>query len=237
MSFGKTAKRAVDGLGKALGWPFFLILFLWPAKKKKNHHINLNTVTFLHLQNFRGFLTIAFNQTEEEPKMKTIRVGIITVSDSRSRGEREDKSGEMIKNLVLKMNAEVVEQTIIPDELKDIQEELVRMVHSVKADLIITTGGTGLSSRDVTPEATLSVIDKEVPGFAEAMRAESFKKTSHALLSRAVVGIRRQTLIINLPGSPKAVEECLTLILPAIPHAIEVLRGEAIECGKPPTDQ
>jgi molybdopterin adenylyltransferase len=162
-----------------------------------------------------------------------IKVGIITVSDSRSRGEREDKSGEMIRNLVLQMDAEVIEQTIIPDELKEVQEELVRMVHSVKADLIITTGGTGLSSRDVTPEATLSIIDKEVPGFAEAMRAESFKKTPHALLSRAVVGIRRQTLIINLPGSPKAVEECLSLIMPAIPHAIEVLRGEVVECGGP----
>jgi molybdopterin adenylyltransferase len=160
-----------------------------------------------------------------------IKVGIITVSDSRFRGEREDKSGEMIKTLVLQMDAEVVAQTIIPDELKEVQDELVRMVHVVKADLVITTGGTGLSSRDVTPEATLSIIDKEVPGFAEAMRAESFKKTPHALLSRAVVGIRRQTLIINLPGSPKAVEDCLSIIIPAIPHAIEVLRGEAVECA------
>ena len=165
--------------------------------------------------------------------MNTIKVGIITVSDSRSRGEREDKSGEIIKKLVQQIDAEVKEYSIIPDELKEVQDELVRMVHSVKADLVITTGGTGLSSRDVTPEATLSIIDKEVPGFAEAMRAESFKKTPYALISRAVAGIRRQTLIINLPGSPKGVEECLSLILPAIPHAVEVLRGEAVECGEP----
>ena len=165
--------------------------------------------------------------------MNTVKVGIITVSDSRSRGEREDRSGEIIKKLVKQIDAEVIEYSIIPDELKEVQDELVRMVHSVRVDLVITTGGTGLSSRDVTPEATLSIIDKEVPGFAEAMRAESFKKTPHALLSRAVVGVRRQTLIINLPGSPKGVEECLSLILPAIPHAVEVLRGEAAECGGP----
>jgi len=163
--------------------------------------------------------------------MRKIRVGIITVSDSRSRGEREDKSGEKIRSLVQGIGAEVVEHTVIPDELRDVQDELVRMVHTVEADLIITTGGTGLSSRDVTPEATLSVIDKEVPGFVEVMRADSFAKTPYALLSRAVAGIRRKSLIINLPGSPKGVEECLGLVLPAIPHAIEVLKGEAVECG------
>ncbi|MFQ6092260.1 MAG: molybdenum cofactor biosynthesis protein B [bacterium] len=162
-----------------------------------------------------------------------MRVGVITISDSRARGEREDRSGEKIKTIVRRIGAEVAAYTAIPDESKEVQAELVRMVDEVKVDLIITTGGTGLSSRDVTPEATLRVIDKEVPGLVEAMRAESFKKTPHALLSRAVAGIRRQSLIINLPGSPKAVEECLSLILPTLPHAVEVLKGEAAECGGP----
>jgi molybdenum cofactor synthesis domain-containing protein len=127
---------------------------------------------------------------------------------------------------------EVIERTVVPDEKEQIQDALVRMVHTLGIDLIITTGGTGLGARDVTPEATLGIIDREVPGLAEAMRRESFRTTPHALISRAVTGIRRQTLIVNLPGSRKGVEECLKVILPAIPHAIEILRGQVVECAR-----
>ncbi len=168
--------------------------------------------------------------------MSAVRTGIITVSDSRSGGQREDTSGPAIAGILQHAGFEITERTIIPDEKEQIQDELVRMIHRLGVDLIITTGGTGLGPRDVTPEATLGIIDREVPGLAEAMRRESFRITPHALISRAVTGIRRQTLIINLPGSRKGAEECLKVILPAIPHAIEILRGQAVECGKKSDD-
>ena len=156
-------------------------------------------------------------------------VGILTISDRGSRGERQDKSGEAIREVLSGMDVSIVNYDIVPDEKDLIVEKLVKWADNL--DMVITTGGTGLTPRDVTPEATLAVVDRVVPGFAEAMRAESLKKTPHAMLSRAVVGTRGKCLIVNLPGSPKAVRECLQVILPALPHAVETLKGQANECG------
>jgi len=158
-------------------------------------------------------------------------LGILTISDKGSRGEREDESGKVIKDIVAALDARMVKYDVVPDEREVISQRLVEWADRERLDLIITTGGTGLSPRDVTPEATLAVLDRVAPGFAEAMRVESLKKTPMAMLSRAVCGIRGRSLIINLPGSPRAVGECLEVILPALPHAIETLRGEAEECG------
>ena len=158
-------------------------------------------------------------------------LGILTISDKGSRGEREDESGKAIREILAALDARLVKYDIVPDEQEVISGRLVEWADKEGIDLIITTGGTGLSPRDVTPEATLVVLDRMAPGFAEAMRAESLKKTPTAMLSRAVAGIRGGSLIINLPGSPRAVRECLEVILPALPHAIEVLRGEAGECA------
>jgi len=157
--------------------------------------------------------------------------GILTISDRGSRGERQDKSGEAIREIFSSMDVRIANYDIVPDEKELVVEKLVNWADRGKLDVVITTGGTGLTPRDVTPEATLAVVDRIVPGFAEAMRAESFKKTPHAMLSRAVVGTRGQCLIINLPGSPKAVRECLAVILPALPHAVETLKGQSGECG------
>jgi len=161
-------------------------------------------------------------------------VGILTVSDKGWSGERQDKSGEAIREALSNIDVRIVNYDIVPDEKKHITQKLVSWVDQDDLDVIVTTGGTGLSPRDVTPEATLAVVDRVVPGFAETMRAESFKKTHMAMLSRAVAGTRGKCLIINLPGSPKAVQECLDAILPALPHAVETLKGEAGECGMPP---
>jgi molybdopterin adenylyltransferase len=162
---------------------------------------------------------------------KMFTVGILTISDKGAVGERQDKSGEAIHGILSGINVSIVNYAIVPDEKEAIVEKLVRWADEDKLDVIFTTGGTGLTPRDVTPEATLSVVDKIVPGFAEAMRAESLKKTPMAMLSRAVVGTRGKCLIINLPGSPRAVCECLEVILPALPHAVETLKGQAGECG------
>ena len=158
-------------------------------------------------------------------------VGILTISDKGSRGERVDESGRAIKEILAALNADVVKYEVVPDEREVISARLVAWADAERIDLILTTGGTGLTPRDVTPEATLDVIDKEVPGFAEAMRMESLKKTPMAVLSRAVSGIRGRSLIINLPGSPRAVRECLEVVSPALNHAIETLRGESGECA------
>ena len=162
-----------------------------------------------------------------------IKVGVITISDKGSRGEREDLSVEEIKKLIPRLSGQISAYTIVPDEESIIIETLIAYADKEKLDLILTSGGTGLSPRDVTPEATQRVIEREVPGMAEAMRVESLKKTPLAMLSRGVVGTRGRSLIINLPGSPRAVRESLSTVLPAIPHALEKLHGDPTECGSP----
>jgi molybdenum cofactor synthesis domain-containing protein len=158
------------------------------------------------------------------------RIGIITVSDKGAQGQRVDESGPSIREMV-KTLGEVTSYQVVPDDLDILKEAMINMSDKEKVNLILTTGGTGLSPRDNTPEATLAVIQKEVPGLAEAMRSESMKKTNRAMLSRAVAGTRNNTLIINLPGSVKAVRECLAVILPALPHGLEILSGKGGECG------
>ena len=158
-----------------------------------------------------------------------INIGILTISDKGSKGQRQDKSGEVMRDGAARMKGTVVKYEIVPDETDIIAEKLADWADSGKMDVILTTGGTGLSQRDVTPEATLSIIDRSVPGIAEAMRAKSLEKTPMAMLSRAVAGQRRQCLIINMPGSPKAVQECLEVIMPAIPHAVEIIKGKVTE--------
>jgi molybdenum cofactor synthesis domain-containing protein len=158
-------------------------------------------------------------------------VGILTISDKGSTGERQDRSGEAIREVLSGADVSIANYDVVPDEKDLIVEKLVGWADKDNLDVVVTTGGTGLTPRDVTPEATLAVVDRIVPGFAEAMRAESLKKTPHGMLSRAVVGTRGRCLIVNLPGSPKAVRECLQVILPALPHAVETLRGQAGECG------
>ncbi len=161
----------------------------------------------------------------------SIRTAIITLSDKGAAGERVDESGKVIREMIRTINASVDHYEILPDDKDRIIESLKRLSDSGAIDLILTTGGTGVAPRDVTPEATLAVIDRMLPGMAEAMRAESFKKTPHALISRAVAGIRKQTLIVNLPGSPKAVRENLAVILPALIHAVEKMKGDPADCG------
>jgi len=161
-----------------------------------------------------------------------IKVGIITASDRGARGEREDLSGKVIMETVARIDGQVSAYWIVPDDLETIKEAMIKMCDQ-GIELILTTGGTGLSPRDNTPEATLEVIEKEVPGIPEAMRQKSLEKTPHAMLSRSRAGIRGKTLIVNLPGSPKAVKENLEVILPALPHAIEVLRGQVTDCARP----
>jgi len=161
-----------------------------------------------------------------------VRAAVITISDKGAAGAREDKSGPALLE-ALRGAAQVTEQLVIPDEFEQIKAELTRLADAGKVDLILTTGGTGLAPRDVTPEATLAVVERLVPGIPEAMRAESRKITDRAMLSRAQAGVRGRTLIVNLPGSPKAAVECLQVLLPTLGHAVETLRGEAYECARP----
>jgi molybdenum cofactor synthesis domain-containing protein len=158
------------------------------------------------------------------------KVAILTASDKGSRGEREDTSAQVIRELVEEeLEGEIVEYRIVPDEMDEIMAALIEMSEYYKADLILTTGGTGLSPRDVTPEATLGVIDRLVPGIAEAMRMTSMERNRRAMLSRGVVGIRGTTLIINLPGSPKGVNENLAAVIDQLPHALQILTGKVGE--------
>ncbi|MDO9559314.1 MAG: MogA/MoaB family molybdenum cofactor biosynthesis protein [Syntrophales bacterium] len=160
-----------------------------------------------------------------------IKAGVITVSDKGSAGQREDQSGPEVERILKTIGIEVTRRAVIPDEIHQIRDILVDFADYQEIDLVVTTGGTGVAPRDVTPDATLGVIDREVPGMAEAMRRESYLITPHALISRAVVGIRGRTLIINLPGSPKGVRENLAVLLPALPHAIEKIKGDERECA------
>lgn len=162
-----------------------------------------------------------------------IKTAILTISDKGSRGEREDATGPAIKELL--QSAELYEidyYKVIPDEIGDIERELKYLADERKIELVLTNGGTGFAKRDVTPEATKKVIEKYVPGIGEAMRMNSLKITPKAMLSRGIAGIRGTTLIINLPGSPKAAVENLEFILPALPHGIEILTGQASECAR-----
>jgi molybdenum cofactor synthesis domain-containing protein len=152
-----------------------------------------------------------------------MKIGVLTISDRGSRGEYEDRSGPLIISILQSRTSwKITHQTIVPDEMATIAETLIAWADE-GVNLILTTGGTGFAPRDITPEATRSVIERETPGIVEALRAESRKITQHAMLSRAVAGIRGQTLIINLPGSPKAVRENLEMLLPVLPHALELL--------------
>ncbi|SJZ34097.1 MogA/MoaB family molybdenum cofactor biosynthesis protein [Selenihalanaerobacter shriftii] len=161
-----------------------------------------------------------------------IKVGVITASDKGSKGEREDKSGQVIQDMVAEIDGKVVSYQIVPDEKELLKCKMLEMMTQEGVELLLTTGGTGLGPRDVTPDATLELIDKEVPGIAEAMRMESLKVTNRAMLSRAIAGIADKTLIINLPGSPKAVNECLEVVLSALPHAIDLIRDEVEDCAR-----
>jgi molybdopterin adenylyltransferase len=156
----------------------------------------------------------------------------LTASDRGYRGEREDTSAQVIRELIEEeIQGEIVEYRVVPDEMDEIMASLIEMTDYYQADLILTTGGTGLAPRDVTPEATLNVIDRVAPGFAEAMRMISMQKTKKAMLSRAVSGIRGRTLIINLPGSPKGVQENLMAIIDQLPHALGILTGKEGDHG------
>lgn len=163
--------------------------------------------------------------------MTPIRAAVLTVSDKGYAGKREDLSGPLLSELLQKIGAEVVNYSIVPDERAEIERALVWLADEVGVDLVLTTGGTGPAPRDVTPEATQAVIEREMPGLAEALRFEGYRRTKLAVLSRGIAGIRRQTLIVNLPGNPRAVREGMEILSPILPHAIQMLRGVHTEHG------
>lgn len=170
--------------------------------------------------------------------MAIVRVAVLTVSDRSSRGLRADESGPALVSAVQEQGWQVIATAIVPDEMHAIQQVLITWCDLGAADLILTTGGTGFSPRDITPEATLAIVQRLAPGLAEAMRLESLKITPHAMLSRAAAGIRGRSLIVNLPGSPKGAVENLRTIMPVIPHAIELLQEEpSAEQGHQPTNK
>lgn len=156
----------------------------------------------------------------------SLRVAVLTVSDRSARGERADLSGPALVEAVQQQGWQIVHQAIVPDEMQDLREQLIAWADSGEIDLILTTGGTGFAPRDVTPEATQAVIERSAPGLSEAMRAAGLRITPHAMLSRAVAGIRKRTLIINLPGSPKGAVENFQVVAPVLPHAVELLRED-----------
>jgi len=160
-----------------------------------------------------------------------MRAAILTLSDKGARGEREDLSGPALSDWLIQKGVVVERMSLIADDFEQIVSTLEKWTDSLATDLILTTGGTGVSPRDITPEATGKVIDRELPGFAERMRQESLKKTPHAIISRAIAGIRQRTLIINLPGSPKGAIENLEAVWPAIPHAIAKIQGDPSDCS------
>ena len=158
-------------------------------------------------------------------------VGILTVSDKGAAGEREDVSGRLLHELVPRLPGKVVDYHMVPDDRATIREALIAFSDPGRVDLVLTTGGTGISPRDVTPDATRDILDYLVPGIGEVMRMEGYRKNPRAIISRGIGGVRRRTLFVNLPGSPRAVRECFDLLLPALPHAIEKIRGEGGDCG------
>jgi molybdopterin adenylyltransferase len=160
-----------------------------------------------------------------------MRAGILVISDKGWRGERPDKSGQTAKEVISQLRIDILKYEVVPDEADVISGRLREWCDEGGLDLVLTSGGTGLSDRDVTPEATLAVVDKVIPGLTEAMRMETMKRKPEAILSRAVAGSRGNCLIINLPGSPKAVQECLEVVLPVLPHALDVLGGRVSDCG------
>ena len=161
-----------------------------------------------------------------------IRVAIITSSDSGYNGEREDVSGPVIREIVQKEGFEVVREILLPDEKELLKNAMIQIADGNEADLILTTGGTGFSVRDCMPEATMEIVERVVPGIPEAMRYYSLQFTKRAMLSRAAAGIRKTTLIVNLPGSPKAVRECLEYIIGELTHGVEILLGSARDCAR-----
>jgi molybdenum cofactor synthesis domain-containing protein len=163
-----------------------------------------------------------------------MKAAILTLSDRCSTGERADGSGPALQAWLEGRGVTVDYTEVIPDEEQLISERLTEWADSGRFDLILTTGGTGVSPRDVTPEATERIVDRLLPGFGELMRMESLKKTPNAMISRAVAGIRKQTLIINLPGSPKGATECISFVWPAVPHAVAKMQGDPEECGSGP---
>lgn len=163
--------------------------------------------------------------------MKKYKVGIVTVSDRSYRKEREDLAGPLLKKVVEENGYEVVKEEVVPDEIEKIKEVLINLTEDEEIALVLTTGGTGFAKRDVTPEATISVCEKIAPGIGEAMRAYSAKITNRAYLSRATAGIRKSSLIINLPGSPKALKENLECVFSFLDHGLEILRGDAKDCA------
>ena len=154
---------------------------------------------------------------------------VITMSDKGAAGLREDLSGPLLRDLLRDMGAEIVRYAVIPDEKEQIRDLLIQLADELGVELIVTTGGTGPAPRDVTPEATLQVIEREVPGLAEVLRMEGYRKTPLAVISRGVAGIRGRTLIINLPGNPKAVREGMEVLTPILPHTLQMLRGVDLE--------
>ncbi|GBE02948.1 MAG TPA: MogA/MoaB family molybdenum cofactor biosynthesis protein [Nitrospirae bacterium] len=162
--------------------------------------------------------------------MTEIIAAILTLSDKGSRGERTDESGKLLRNTLQANGISVAEYEVIPDEKEILAERLIKL--SERVDLIITNGGTGLSPRDITPDVTIEVIEREIPGIAEAMRTAGMQKTPRAMLSRAVAGVRGECLIVNLPGSPKAVQEGIDTIIDVIPHAIEKIKGSGEDCAR-----
>ena len=160
------------------------------------------------------------------------KVAIVCMSDKGSKGEREDISTQVIEKIILENGYKITKKVLIPDDFQKIKDTLIEICDNNHADLILTTGGTGFSKRDVTPEATEEIIEKRVPGIPEAIRAYSLTITKRAMLSRATAGIRKDTLIINMPGSPKAVEESLTYIISELKHGFEILVGSASECAR-----
>ena len=159
------------------------------------------------------------------------RIGVVTLSDKGSQGQRVDESGPIVQGLLATVG-EVTHVLILPDDIESIAGVLTEWSDLERLNLIVTTGGTGLTPRDVTPQATLQIIDYEIPGMAEVMRMQSLKKTPHAMLSRAIVGVRGQTMIVNLPGSPKAARENLEAVMPALPHALAKLAGDPSDCAQ-----